>query len=133
MKRWSLPIALYLFVVFVSGAVVGALGYRTYNPPPSSSNTVRNPNPEEWRRQYLQELRTRVNMTDDQIQKVEGMLDQTRANFRDARTKHNDAVKQIGEQYREMVRSLLTPDQVPKYEQFRQERDQRMKQQQPKR
>ena len=129
MKRWNLPIALYLFVVFVSGGVVGALGYRIYNPPPSLSNTVR-PNPEEWRRQYLQELRTRVAMNDDQIHKVEGMLDDTRTKFRDARTKHNDAVKEIGDHYRESVRSLLTPEQVAKYEQFRLERDQRAKQQQ---
>ncbi len=129
MKKWSLPIALYLFVVFVSGGVVGALGYRIYNPPPSSSSTVR-PSPEEWRRQYLQELQTRVGMNDDQIHKVEGMLDETRTRFREARTKHNDTVKQIGDQYREMVRSVLTPDQIAKYEQFRIERDQRTKQQQ---
>jgi hypothetical protein len=129
-KRWSLPIALYLFVVFVSGAVVGALGYRTYNPPTASSNAK---SPEEWRRQYLSELRTRVGMTEDQLRKVEGMLDETRTRFRDAREKHNDAVKQIGDQYRTMVRSILTPEQLPKYEQFRVEREQRMKQQQPKR
>jgi hypothetical protein len=133
-KRWSLPIAVYLFVVFVSGAVVGALGYRTYNPPPSSSNTVRTPNPEEWRRQYLNELKTRVNMTDAQLKQVETMLDQTRTRFRDARTKHNEVVQKIGEEYRDNVRAILTPDQVPKYEQFRVERDQRAKQQQqPKR
>ena len=33
MTRKNLPIAFYLLLVFVSGAVVGALGYRTYNPP----------------------------------------------------------------------------------------------------
>ena len=54
MRFWKLPIALYLFVVFVSGAVVGALGYRTYKPPTASSNA--RVSPEEWRRQYLQPL-----------------------------------------------------------------------------
>ena len=33
MTRKNLPIAFYLLLVFVSGSVVGALGYRTYNPP----------------------------------------------------------------------------------------------------
>jgi hypothetical protein len=129
-KRWSLPIAVYLFVVFVSGAVVGALGYRTYNPPPSSSNTARTPSPEEWRRQYLDELKTRVNLTDEQLKQVVTMLDQTRTRFREVRAKHNQVIKKIGDQYRDDVRAILTPDQVPKYEQFRVERDQRAKQQQ---
>jgi hypothetical protein len=39
-------------------------------------------------------------------------------------------VKQIGEQQRAKVRELLTPDQLPKAEQFWQDRDQRNKQNQ---
>jgi uncharacterized membrane protein len=126
MKRWNLPIALYLFVVFISGAVVGALGYRTYNPPSASSNAR---NPDEWRKQYLKEIEGRVGLTEDQVQKVVTMLDDTRTRFHEARDKHNEAVKQIGEEYRAGVRSILTTEQQPKYEQFVRERDQRNKQQ----
>lgn len=125
MKRWNLPIALYLFVVFVSGAVVGALGYRTYSPPSASSNTR---NPEEWRRQYMQEIRSRVDLTAEQAQKVNAMLDETRSRFHNARDKHNELVKEIGEQYRANVRAILTPDQQARYEKFVRERDQRTKQ-----
>jgi len=126
MKRWNLPIALYLFVVFISGAVVGALGYRTYNPPSASSNAR---NPDEWQKQYLKEIQSRVGLTEDQVHKVVTMLDDTRTRFHDARYKHNELVKQIGEEYRAGVRSILTPEQQPKYEQFVRERDQRNKQQ----
>lgn len=126
MKRWNLPIALYLFVVFVSGAVVGALGYRTYKPPAASSNT--RVSPEEFRRQYLQEIKTRVDLTEDQLQKVNAILDETRTRFHDAREKHNQIIKQIGEEQRAKVRALLSSEQIPKVEQFWQDRDQRSKQ-----
>jgi Spy/CpxP family protein refolding chaperone len=124
MKRGNLSIALYLFVVFISGAVVGALGYRTYNPPSASSNAR---NPDEWRRQYLKEIQTRVDLTDEQFQKITALLDETRSRFHAARDTHNTLVKEIGEEYRSKVRALLTPEQQPKYEQFYRERDQRSK------
>jgi len=126
MKRWNLPIALYLFLVFVSGAVVGALGYRTYKPPTASSNSPLSP--EDARRQYISEMHTRANLTDDQLQQVNTILDETRSRFHEARDKHNQVVKEIGEQQRAKVRAILTADQLPKVEQLWQERDQRAKQ-----
>ncbi len=126
MKRWNLPIALYLFLVFVSGAVVGALGYRTYKPPTASSNSPLTP--EDARRQYIREIQTRANLTDDQLQQVNTILDETRSRFHAARDKHNQVVKEIGEQQRAKVRAILTADQLPKVEQLWEERDQRAKQ-----
>src|SRR5579862_6927198 len=116
MKRWNLPIALYLFLVFVSGAVVGALGYRTYKPPTASSNSPLSP--ENARRQYIQEMQTRANLTDDQLQRVNAILDETRSRFHQARDKHNQVVKEIGDQQRAKVRAILTADQLPKVEQL---------------
>jgi hypothetical protein len=126
MKRWNPPIALYLFLVFISGAVVGALGYRTYKPPTASSNA--RVSPEEFRRLYLQEIKARVNLSDEQLQKVEAILEETRTRFHDARDKHNQIVKQIGEEQRAKMRAILAPEQLPKAEQFWQDRDQRNKQ-----
>jgi hypothetical protein len=126
MKRWNLPIALYLFLVFISGAVVGALGYRTYKPPTASSNA--RVSPEEFRRQYLQEIKTRVNLNDEQLQKVNAILDETRTRFHDARDKHNEIVKQIGDEQRAKMRAILSVEQLPKAEQFWLDRDQRQKQ-----
>jgi len=126
MKRWNLPIALYLFLVFVSGAVVGALGYRTYKPPTASSNSPLSP--EDARRQYIQEMQARANLTDGQLQQVNAILDETRSRFHQARDKHNQVVKEIGEQQRAKVRAILTAEQLPKVEQLWQERDLRAKQ-----
>jgi hypothetical protein len=126
MKRWNPPIALYLLLVFISGAAVGALGYRTYKPPSASSNA--RVSPEEFRRQYLLEIKSRVNLDDEQLQKVNAILDETRTRFHDARDKHNEIVKQIGEEQRSKMRAILTSEQVPKAEQFWQDRDLRNKQ-----
>jgi hypothetical protein len=128
MKR-NFPIALYLFLVFVSGAVVGALGYRTYKPPTASSNAP--VNPEEARRQYLHEIETRGNLSPDQVQKLSVIMDETRSRFHDARDKHNLIVKEIGEQQRAKVRGILTVEQLPKVEQLWRERDLRAKQNAP--
>jgi Spy/CpxP family protein refolding chaperone len=125
MKRGNLPIALYLFLVFVSGAVVGALGFRAYKPPTASSNA---PSPEEARRQYLHEMTTRANLSGEQIQKLSAIMDETRARFHASRDEHNKEVKQIGEEQRAKVRAILTPDQLPKVEQLWHERDERTKQ-----
>jgi len=127
MKRGNLPIALYLFLVFVSGAVVGALAYRTYKPPTASSNS---PSPDAFRRQYLHEMQTRANLNDDQLQKLNAILDETRARFHDAREKHNQIVKEIGSQQRDKVRVILTPEQLPKVEELWRERDLRAQQSQ---
>jgi hypothetical protein len=125
MKRWNLPIAVYLFLVFVSGGVVGALGYRMYSPP--SARSEQHVNPEVWRRQYLDELRTRVNLTAEQLQKVNVIMDETDSSFNQMHERHHQDFEKIKEEHRAKLRAILTPDQLPKYEQFRTERDAKMK------
>jgi Spy/CpxP family protein refolding chaperone len=125
MKRWTLPIALYLFVVFVSGAVLGALGYRLYSPPTAKSAPKLSP--EEWRRQNIEEMRQKLNLTPDQLQKINTIYDGTHSRFEAAHETHNQEVKQIREEHVGKIRALLTPEQLPKYEQLRAEREQRGK------
>ncbi|HYL75739.1 MAG TPA: hypothetical protein VEU96_16120 [Bryobacteraceae bacterium] len=126
MKRWNPPIALYLFLVFVSGAVVGALGYRVYSPPSARSNAPRI-SPEEWRRRFVDEMQTRVNLSTEQVQKVNAIMDETKTRFDQDRERHHHAVEQIRDEQRAKLRAILTPDQVTKYEQFRADRDAREK------
>lgn len=124
MIRWKFPIALYLLAVFLSGALVGALGYRAYKPPASNAKV----SPEEWRKQYLRDIEQKVSLSQDQVQKVDEILEITSDRFHEARDKHNQLVKQIGDEQRANIRAILTPDQLPKVEQFWLERDQKAKQ-----
>jgi hypothetical protein len=128
MTRKTLPIAFYLLLVFVSGSVVGALGYRTYNPPTARSVSAPLP-PDEWRRRYIDETRSRLSLTDDQVDKLRAMLDQTEMRFREARERENQEIRQIGEDHYQRVRTMLTPEQLPKYEKLHQEREAKAKQQ----
>jgi len=129
MTRRNVPIALYLLLVFVSGAVVGALGYRTYNPPTAKSVSPAKLTPDEWRRQYLDEMHTRLSLTDDQMQKLNVILDQTNARFQEAREQDNKLIRQIREDHFAHVRTILTDEQIPKYEQIHKEREERQKKQ----
>lgn len=127
MTRRNLPIALYLFLVFVSGAVVGALGYRTYNPP--TARSAAKLSPAAWRTQYLDEMRTRLVLTDDQMHKLNMILDDTNERFKQARQKDNDSIEQIRQDHFSRVRTILTSEQIPKYEKLHAEREERAKQQ----
>jgi Spy/CpxP family protein refolding chaperone len=130
MTRKNLPIAFYLLLVFVSGSVVGALGYRTYNPPTARSvSAPQRPSPSELKRQYLEESSSRLSLTDDQVAKLSAILDQTDARFHEVRQGENEKIRQIGEDHYQRVRTILTPEQLPKYEKLHEEREAKAKQQ----
>src|SRR4051794_23809026 len=109
MKRGNFPIALYLLLVFCSGAVVGALGYRTYNPPVASSSARPRRGTAEFRRQYLDEMRTRLDLSDDQMQKLNSILDGTDKRFNESRAQHNQIIRELREEHVAKVREILVP------------------------
>jgi hypothetical protein len=121
-------IIFYFLLVFVSGSVVGALGYRTYNPPTARSVSAPRQSPSEWRQQYIEETKSRLSLTDDQVQKLTAILDQTEARFREVRQHENETIRQIGEDHYQRVRTILTADQIPKYEKLHAEREAKAKQ-----
>jgi Spy/CpxP family protein refolding chaperone len=128
MTRKSLPIAFYLLLVFVSGSVVGALGYRTYNPP--TARTVNTPAPAtDWRKQYMEESKARLDLTADQVTKLRAIMDDTDARFHQARERENQEIREIRDEHIARVRMLMTPEQLPKYEKLHAEREARAKQQ----
>jgi Spy/CpxP family protein refolding chaperone len=121
-------IVFYFLLVFASGAVVGALGYRTYNPP--TARTINTPaQPGEWRKQYMEESKARLDLTDDQVSKLKAIMDETDARFRQAREQENQEIRQIRDEHIARVRMLLTPEQLPKYEKLHAEREARSKEQ----
>ena len=126
MKRSNLTIALYLFLVFASGAVVGAFGFRLYSGTPVAAKTQKL-SPEEWRRQYFAEMQSRLKLTPDQMTQLNEIYDQSRARFREAHEKNDGAIRQIREEQIARVRAMLTDAQRPEYEILRAERDQRAK------
>ena len=141
MNRSSLTTGVYVFAVFLSGAAVGALGYRLYTAQTVTatrgSQPAAKPSPEEFRRRYVQELRTRLNLDADQLTRLNLVLDETRDRFRAVREKYkaeHDAVnlkshpemKAVHEAQVTQIRALLKDDsQRQAFEQFLAERERR--------
>ncbi len=131
MTRKSLPIAFYLLLVFVCGSVVGALGYRTYNPPVARSVNPQPP-PGDWRKQYMDESKARLDLTEDQVKQLSAIMDDTLMRFRQARERENHEIRQIRDEHIEKVKMMLSPEQLPKYEKLHAERVQRQQEEQQK-
>jgi len=129
MSRKNLQIGFYLLLVFVSGGVVGALGYRTYNPPIARSVSAP-PSPSQWKRDYIDESRVRLGLTADQVTKLTTILNETDSRFHEARERENEEIRRIKDEHFAKVRAMLTDEQRPKYEQLHAEREARAKQQQ---
>jgi Spy/CpxP family protein refolding chaperone len=121
MRRNSFTTVLYLALLFLSGVAVGAFGLRLY-----TLNSVRaggRPSPEEFKRWYIGQLRTRLNLTDDQVSKLGPILDETRKQFRELHEKHKPELKAIQDQQTQRIRALLTDAQQAEYGRFLEDRE----------
>jgi Spy/CpxP family protein refolding chaperone len=128
MRRSNITIIFYLFLVFASGLAVGAFGYRLASVTPVSAKaSVKPASPDEWRTQYLSEMQARLKLTPDQVQKLNGILDDTRTKVRESRTSHDRMMKAIKEEHVNNVREMLTAAQRPEYEKLHAERELRAK------
>lgn len=127
MPKSRLSAAIYLSLVFLSGALVGGLSYRLYavNTVNAVNGGARPPrlSPEEARRHYMDEIRTQVKLDDDQIRQVNQILDETRSQFDQVRRKMNAEGRAIYDLQGEKIAAILREDQKPLFTAFRSERE----------
>jgi hypothetical protein len=131
MKFSRAAIALYVGLVFASGVVLGAFGHRLYmvSTIVSAKGTK---NPEEFRRKVIAEYRTRLHLSDDQVTRLNVLMDETRARVEDTRQKLHPAYQKIRAEQNEKIRQILSADQQVEFDKMhkeREERQQRQKQQ----
>jgi hypothetical protein len=121
--RRSFAVPLYVSMVFLSGALVGSVGYRLYSAKTVAAVQNPKPKPEEWRRHYVEEMHKRLGLTDDQVVKLQGILDTTKQRFDEYDVHVKAERKSIIEQQHQEIRALLTDErQHAEYEKFLQER-----------
>ena len=118
-SRWK--IAMYVGLVFVSGALLGAFSHRLYTVSGVSANAPRNP--EEFRRRYMEEMKTRLKLTSDQVTQLSAILDETRSRVRSTRESIEPEIRKIRDEQQEKVHHILSADQRPEYDQMRKERE----------
>ena len=123
MKAPKLSLLVYLLLVFLSGAAVGVLGYRLYTVQSVTARS-RGPSPEEMRRQYVEDLRTRLKLRPEQLTKLTQILEATGKRFHEVRKKWAPELRAIQDEQTAQIRSILDEAQRAEYEKMRQEREQ---------
>jgi len=124
MKRNQSTAALLAILLFGCGALVGALGHRYY-----ASTTVSAKTAEDFRHHYISEMESRLKLSPTQVSQLETILDDTKAEYKTIRDAYHPAMLKIKNEQIARVKSILTPQQVPAYEQLVAEREQRARQQ----
>ena len=115
MKFSKFTIAFYLALVFVSGAVLGAVFERLYNV--STVSATKQPkSPEEFRKGYLKMMQDRLNLSQDQVAKLGSILDETRARVHEVHQKLQPDLDEVRKEQQDKVRSILSADQRAEYE-----------------
>jgi len=128
-NRSRVAAGLYVVLVFLSGVLVGAFGYRLYSVQTVKSNSPDRPRtPEEYRKRYVQEMRNRLKLSDQQVSSLQQIMDDTGQSFRDLREKDRPVIRGIEQEQYQKVLAILNPDQQAEYEKMRAERERRRQQ-----
>jgi len=116
---------LSVILVFLSGALVGAVGNRLYmvetvfsNRTPAPTRPPDRPSPEEVRKHRIEEMRNEVHLDDQQVKQLEQIYDQTREQFDEIHKRLDAEGHAVTEKQTEAIRAMLRPDQVPLFEQL---------------
>ena len=125
MLRSRFSAALYLALVFLSGALVGGFAYRLYLVNTVSATVSRRLDPVEWRKRYLDEMRSQVHTDGDQEAQINQILDETDAAFAKIREQEKQKYQDEQNAQNAKILELLRPDQRPLYSKLRAEREAR--------
>jgi hypothetical protein len=130
MPRTRISIALYLFLVFASGIMVGLVSYRLY-----AANTVIANSPKsmsEFRKRYLDGMRTKVGVSEAQIVAITRTLDETKQKYDALAAQEQPLHDKIQQDHINEVKALLNDQQKIAYDNWRAERERAKQQQQSK-
>jgi uncharacterized protein YeaO (DUF488 family) len=130
MKRSNLVLGAYLLAVFLSGGVVGFFVHHLYDL--QSVRAKASPrDPDDYRHKYVEEMRSRLTLKEEQVQQLNAILDSTRLRYREFRVRHRPELNTIQEEQVSKIRSMLTDAQRAEYEKMRAEREQKRRKSDP--
>jgi hypothetical protein len=131
MKLSRAAIALYLGVVFASGGVLGWFGQRLYTvtAPSVVANNKKLPSPEEFRKKYLDDMKSRLKLTDDQLQQLVIIMDDTRAQsdayWQSVTKERIEKSLAIRQGQNDRIKAMLTAGQKTEFELWLKERQEK--------
>ena len=130
MKFSRATIALYVGLVFASGVVLGIFGHSLYAVSTIVGST-KSKNPEEFRKRVIAEYRSRLKLSEDQVTKLNAIMDETRARVEETRQKMHPAYQKIRAEQDDKIRQLLSAEQQTEFDRMHKEREERQRQKQP--
>jgi transposase len=124
MANTKLSAFLSLLLVFVSGIVVGSVGYHVYNtkfgPPPGPPQKR---SPEDFVKRAVTEMTREVHLDDAQITQLRQIYQETSAAFdqthAELTAKLHAQGQVIHDQQVEKIKAILRPNQIPLYDALR--------------
>jgi hypothetical protein len=123
MPRTRLSAIFYLVLVFASGILVGVVSTRLYAVKASVRTATWAPrNMAELTSRYVDTMRQKVGVNDDQAAAVTKILADTKKKFDDLRREERPMRDRIQQEQVDAIRAVLTDAQKPAYEAWRAER-----------
>lgn len=130
MKPSRFAVALQLLVVFGSGILVGGLAYRLYSlrsqpaavqgPPMGARPGRGGPS---FRERYVQEMRERLKLSDQQVARLNEILETTGRRFFDAKKRTDMEIHKLQEDQQAQIRAMLDAGQRDEFEKMLRERE----------
>jgi Spy/CpxP family protein refolding chaperone len=117
--------AVLVVVVFLLGALLGGVGMHLWGE--RTYGGVRMPGMLPPRNQMVSDMTRELQLTPDQQKQLATIIDETRAQVLALYAPLDSQHEQIRQHGRDRVRAILTPEQLPKFEQFIQRIDEKRK------
>jgi hypothetical protein len=131
----KLTLVLQLLLVFVSGSVVGALGYRLYSSRTAATDVQARPprppfDPVKARKERVDKLQKRLKLSPDQVLKLNAVFDATGRRFGEARKKAETLTRKsmdpemdaIHKDHVAQIEAMLDAGQLAEYRKILEER-----------
>ena len=115
-------IAVYMALVFASGAALGVFGNRYYvassnvPTPLKGKGPGKRPSPEEFRQRYLDGMKKQLELTDAQVAKLSNIMDETRVLMDDLHKRQSPEQADIQRNQNEKIRAVFDASQRDKYD-----------------
>lgn len=120
--RSRLTIALYVVLVFASGILVGIESHRLYATTSTARANSTAQTMGEFRRRYLEGMRTEVRANAEQIVEINSILEDTKRKVEELTAAEKPLHDKIQQDHIDQIKALLTPDQRLRYEGWREAR-----------
>ncbi len=121
--------AVWLALVFVLGTATGGVfGYNLARRSYAATKTG-SPSEAEHRARKLAEMTREIGLTPEQAQQADGLIKDAQTQIHAIRDKNDAEVDAVRMKTRQGMRAFLTPEQLPKFEQFVQRLDEERRKQ----